>query len=150
MAAPDAWTIMVNKTGPSRDVPTRTFGVLTAGFNVTKEISLWHGTAERARERRTHLIVFSGGIPHSSQLYEDKRNILFNFAGLPNLDGLLVWANILSLPAEAMSVVDEARRSRPTPGQIQLTLGSCSSGERAGRLARPPPLSAIFDLIRPG
>ena len=73
-----------------------TIGILTARLNGPTEINLWHGVADRALERHINLIFFSGGIPHSPLPYESQKNILFNFAGQPNVDGLLIWANILS------------------------------------------------------
>jgi signal transduction histidine kinase/DNA-binding LacI/PurR family transcriptional regulator/AraC-like DNA-binding protein len=73
-----------------------TIGMLTARLNGPTEINLWHGVADRAVERNVNLICFSGGIPRWPQQYEAQKNILFNIAGQPNVDGLLIWANILS------------------------------------------------------
>jgi signal transduction histidine kinase/DNA-binding LacI/PurR family transcriptional regulator/AraC-like DNA-binding protein len=70
--------------------------MLTARLNGPNEINLWHGVADRAAERNVNLICFSGGIPHWQQQFEAQKNILFKIAGQPNVDGLLVWANILS------------------------------------------------------
>jgi signal transduction histidine kinase/DNA-binding LacI/PurR family transcriptional regulator/AraC-like DNA-binding protein len=70
--------------------------MLTARLNGPTEINLWHGVADRVVERNVNLICFSGGIPRWPQQYESQKNILFNFAGQPNVDGLLIWANILS------------------------------------------------------
>lgn len=70
--------------------------MLTASLSGPTEIHLWHGVADRARERDVNLICFSGGIPHWMQQYESQKNILFNIAGQPNVNGLLIWANILS------------------------------------------------------
>jgi signal transduction histidine kinase/DNA-binding LacI/PurR family transcriptional regulator/AraC-like DNA-binding protein len=70
--------------------------MLTARLNGPTEINIWHGVADRAVERNVNLICFSGGIPRLQQQYESQKNILFNIAGLPNVDGLLIWANILS------------------------------------------------------
>lgn len=70
--------------------------MLTARLNGPTEINLWHGVADRAAERNVNLICFSGGIPHWQQQYEAQKNILFKVAGQPSVDGLLIWANILS------------------------------------------------------
>ena len=70
--------------------------MLTARLNGPTEINLWHGVADRAAERNVNLICFSGGIPHWPQQYEAQKNILFNIAGQPNVDGILIWANILN------------------------------------------------------
>ncbi len=73
-----------------------TIGMLTARLNGPTEINLWHGVADRIVERNVNLICFSGGIPRLPQQYESQKNILFDFAGQSNVDGLLIWANILS------------------------------------------------------
>jgi phosphoserine phosphatase RsbU/P len=70
--------------------------MLTARLNGPTEINLWHGVADRDVERNVNLICFSGGIPRWPQQYESQKNILFNIAGQPNVDGLLIWTNILS------------------------------------------------------
>jgi signal transduction histidine kinase/DNA-binding LacI/PurR family transcriptional regulator/AraC-like DNA-binding protein len=80
----------------SHSSPLLTIGMLTAQLNGPNEINLWHGVADRAAERNVNLICFSGGIPHWQQQYEAQKNILFKFAGQHNVDGLLIWANILS------------------------------------------------------
>jgi len=81
---------------PPRFSRPLTIGMLTAWLNGPTEINLWHGVADRALERNVNLICFSGGIPHWHQQYEAQKNILFDIAGQPNIDGLLIWANILS------------------------------------------------------
>src|SRR5512146_1128502 len=73
-----------------------TIGMLTARLNGPTEIHLWHGVADRAAERNVNLICFSGGIPRWPQQYEAQKNILFNFVSRQSVDGLLIWANILS------------------------------------------------------
>ena len=73
-----------------------TIGMLTARLNGPTEINLWHGVADRVVERDVNLICFSGGIPRWSQQYESQKNILYDIAGQANVDGLLIWANILS------------------------------------------------------
>jgi signal transduction histidine kinase/DNA-binding LacI/PurR family transcriptional regulator/AraC-like DNA-binding protein len=80
-------------TYPSRPL---TIGMLTARLDGPTEINLWHGVAERAAERNVNLICFSGGIPRWPQQYEAQKNILFNFVSQQSIDGLLIWANILS------------------------------------------------------
>ncbi|HEY3432088.1 MAG TPA: substrate-binding domain-containing protein, partial [Rhodocyclaceae bacterium] len=70
--------------------------MLTAWLKGPTEIHLWHGVADRAQERDVNLICFSGGIPHWHQQFEAQKNILFDLAGEYNVNGLLVWANILS------------------------------------------------------
>jgi len=73
-----------------------TLGMLTARLNGPTEINLWHGVADRAAERNVNLICFAGGIPRLPQQYEAQKNILFNFISQQSVDGLLIWANILS------------------------------------------------------
>jgi signal transduction histidine kinase/DNA-binding LacI/PurR family transcriptional regulator/AraC-like DNA-binding protein len=97
------------------DTPPYTIGILTARLNGPNEINLWHGVAERAKERNINLIFFSGGIPHWSQLYEAQRNILFNFAGQPNVDGLMVWANILNHTLDPTGLKNFCQRYSPLP-----------------------------------
>jgi signal transduction histidine kinase/DNA-binding LacI/PurR family transcriptional regulator/AraC-like DNA-binding protein len=73
-----------------------TIGMLTARLNGPTELNLWHGVAERAAQRNVNLICFSGGIPGAQQQFEAQKNVLYNIAGSLNVDGLLIWANILS------------------------------------------------------
>ncbi|TRZ52943.1 helix-turn-helix domain-containing protein [bacterium] len=87
--------MILNASSSSSSHPI-TIGMLTARLNGPTEINLWHGVADRVVERNVNLICFSGGIPRWPQQYESQKNILFNIAGQPNVDGLLIWANILS------------------------------------------------------
>jgi hypothetical protein len=88
--------LMVLPTPLPRSSRPVTIGVLTAWLNGPTEINLWHGVADRALERNVNLICFSGGIPHWHEQYEAQKNILFNIPNRENVDGLLIWANILS------------------------------------------------------
>jgi signal transduction histidine kinase/DNA-binding LacI/PurR family transcriptional regulator/AraC-like DNA-binding protein len=88
--------MMASLTSRSPSPRPLTIGILTAWLDGPTEINLWHGVADRALERNVNLICFSGGIPHWHQQYEDQKNILFNFPCQENVDGLLIWANILS------------------------------------------------------
>ncbi len=85
-------------SSPNSSSSTRplTIGMLTARLNGPTEINLWHGVADRAAERNVNLICFAGGIPRLPQQYEAQKNILFNFISQQSVDGLLIWANILS------------------------------------------------------
>lgn len=87
---------MPNPSPVSRSSHPVTIGMLTARLSGPTEINLWHGVADGAEERKVNLICFSGGMPRGPQQYEAQKNILFNIAGQPNVDGLLVWANILN------------------------------------------------------
>ncbi len=89
--------------------------MLTAWLKGPTEINLWHGVADRARERDVNLICFSGGIPHWHQQFEAQKNILFDIAGQPNLNGLLVWANILSHTLDRSSMEAFCQRYAPLP-----------------------------------
>ena len=92
-----------------------TIGMLTAWLSGPTEINLWHGVADRAAERNINLICFSGGIPHWYQQYENQKNILFNIAGQPNVNGLLIWANILSHTLDHHSLEAFCLRYAPLP-----------------------------------
>ncbi len=92
-----------------------TIGMLTARLSGPTEINLWHGVADQARARNVNLICFSGGIPRSRQQYEEQKNILFNIAGEQNVDGLLVWANILSHTLDRSSLETFCQRYAPLP-----------------------------------
>src|SRR5438876_7873010 len=81
---------------PRRPSHRPDIGMLTAWLKGPTEINLWHGVADQAQARDVNLFCFSGGIPHWPVEYEAQKNILFNIAGQPNVDGLLIWANILS------------------------------------------------------
>jgi DNA-binding LacI/PurR family transcriptional regulator len=89
--------------------------MLTARLSGPTEINLWHGVADQARARNLNLICFSGGIPRSRQQYEEQKNIPFNLAGEQNVDGLLVWANILSHTLDRSSLETFCRRYAPLP-----------------------------------
>ncbi len=113
-----------------------TIGILTSWLNGPTEINLWHGVADRALERNVNLICFSGGIPHWHQQYEAQKNILFNFAGQHNIDGLLIWANILSHTLDRSSLEDFCLRYAPLPvismGMILPSIPSIQIDMREG------------------
>src|SRR5512133_3636568 len=92
-----------------------TVGVLTAWLSGPTEINLWHGVADRAQERDVHLICFSGGFPSARQPYESQTNILYQIAGPQNVDGLLVWANILSHTLDPQGLQSFCRQYAPLP-----------------------------------
>src|SRR5258706_4726076 len=113
-----------------------TIGILTSWLNGPTEINLWHGVADRALERNVNLICFSGGIPHWHQQYEAQKNILFNFAGQHNIDGLLIWANILSHTLDRNSLEAFCLRYAPLPiismGMILPSIASIQIDMREG------------------
>src|SRR6476661_31738 len=102
-------------TPSSRFSRPLTIGVLTAWLNGPTEINLWHGVAYRALERNVNLICFSGGIPHWHEQYEAQKNILFNIPNGENVDGLLIWANILSHTLDRNSLESFCLGYRPLP-----------------------------------
>jgi signal transduction histidine kinase/DNA-binding LacI/PurR family transcriptional regulator/AraC-like DNA-binding protein len=104
-------------TPPKLDPPHSRFiiGMLTAGLKGPAQIDLWHGVADRAQERDANLICFSGGIPHWHQEFEEQKNILFNLAGKENVDGLLIWANILSHTLDRSGLEAFCRQYTPLP-----------------------------------
>ena len=102
-------------TPPSRFSRPLTIGVLTAWLNGPTEINLWHGVADRALERNVNLICFSGGIPHWHEQYEAQKNILFNIPNTENVDGLLIWANILSHTLDRSGLEAFCLRYAPLP-----------------------------------
>ena len=89
--------------------------MLTARLSGPTEIDLWHAVADRAEERNVNLVCFSGGIPRWPQQYEAQKNILFNIAGQPNVDGLLIWANILSHTLDPTGLEEFCQRYHPIP-----------------------------------
>ena len=103
------------KSSAQKKAPQYSIGILTARLNGPVEINLWHGVAERAHERNVNIFFFSGGIPRWNQLYESQRNILFDIAGQPNVDGLLVWTNILSLTLDRAALLEFCQRYAPLP-----------------------------------
>jgi signal transduction histidine kinase/DNA-binding LacI/PurR family transcriptional regulator/AraC-like DNA-binding protein len=113
-----------------------TIGMLTARLSGPTEINLWHGVADQARARGANLICFSGGIPRSRQEYEEQKNILFNMAGKHNVDGLLVWANILSHTLDRSSLETFCQRYAPLPmismGVVMPAIPSIRIDMRAG------------------
>jgi len=100
---------------PSRSSQPYTIGMLTARLNGPTEINLWHGVADRAQEKNINLICFSGGIPHSQQQFEAQKNVLYNIAGQPNVNGLLIWANILSHTLDRSGLESFCQRYAPLP-----------------------------------
>ncbi len=106
---------MLLPTPPPRFSRPLTIGVLTAWLNGPTEINLWHGVADRALERNVNLICFSGGIPHWHEQYEAQKNILFNIPNTENVDGLLIWANILSHTLDRSSLEAFCLRYAPLP-----------------------------------
>src|SRR6266496_1916181 len=123
-------------THPSRFSHPLTIGVLTAWLNGPTETNLWHGVADRALERNINLICFSGGIPHWHEQYEAQKNILFNIPNRENVDGLLIWANILSHTLDRSSLEAFCLRYAPLPvismGMILPSIPSIQIDMRAG------------------
>src|SRR5258705_10382357 len=103
------------RTHPPRFSRPLTIGLLTAWLNGPTEINLWHGVADRALERNVNLICFSGGIPNWHEQYEAQKNILFNIPNTENVDGLLIWANILSHTLDRSSLEAFCWRYAPLP-----------------------------------
>jgi signal transduction histidine kinase/DNA-binding LacI/PurR family transcriptional regulator/AraC-like DNA-binding protein len=106
---------MILPSPSSRSSHLLTIGMLTARLNGPNEINLWHGVADRAAECYVNLICFSGGVPHWQQQYEAQKNILFKIAGQQNVDGLLVWANILSHTLDRTGMEGFCREYSPLP-----------------------------------
>ena len=102
----------ISSSRPSRPI---TIGMLTARLNGPTEIKMWHGVADRAEEKNINLVCFSGGIPHSQQQNETQKNVLYNIAGQQNVDGLLIWANILSHTLDRVSLEAFCLRYSPLP-----------------------------------
>ncbi len=100
---------------PSSNRSTTTIGVLTARLSGPTEINLWHGAANMALQRQINLVFFSGGIPHGAQPYETQKNILFNIAGQRNVDGLLLWTNILSHSPDRARLENFYQQYAPLP-----------------------------------
>jgi len=98
---------------PSPNPPT--IGMLTAALSGPTENALWQGVADQAWARKVNLICFSGGIPHWHQQFEDQKNILFEIAGKQNVNGLLIWANILSHTLDRSSLETFCLRYAPLP-----------------------------------
>ena len=93
----------------------KTIGMLTASLSGPNEINLWHGVADQALERNVNLVCFSGGIPYWQEQYEAQRNIVFNLPNAENVDGLLIWANILSHTLDRNSLKAFCMRYAPLP-----------------------------------
>jgi len=113
-----------------------TIGMLTARLDGPTEINLWHGVADRVVERNVNLICFSGGIPRWPQQFESQKNILFDIAGQPNVDGLLIWANILSHTLDPTSLEAFCQHFTPLPiismGMVLLSFPSIRIDMREG------------------
>jgi DNA-binding LacI/PurR family transcriptional regulator len=82
---------MALPTPPPRFSRSLTIGVLTAWFNGPTEINLWH------------------------EQYEAQKNILFKIPNTENVDGLLIWANILSHTLDRSSLEAFCLRYAPLP-----------------------------------
>jgi len=121
---------------PPRFTHPLTIGVLTAWLNGPTEINLWHGVADRAQERNVNLICFSGGIPNWHEQYEAQKNVLFNIPNAENVDGLLIWANILSHTLDRSGLEAFCSRYAPLPvismGMILPSMPSIQIDMRAG------------------
>ncbi len=92
-----------------------TIGMVTAWLKGPTEINLWHGVADRAQELNVNLICFSGGFPRWQQQFEAQNNILFNIPGQQNVNGLLIWANILSHSLDRSSLEAFCLHYAPLP-----------------------------------
>jgi signal transduction histidine kinase/DNA-binding LacI/PurR family transcriptional regulator/AraC-like DNA-binding protein len=100
---------------PRRPSHRPDIGMLTAWLKGPTEINLWHGVADQAQARDVNLFCFSGGIPHWPVEYEAQKNILFDIAGKQNVDGLLIWANILSHTLDRANLEAFCQRYAPLP-----------------------------------
>ena len=110
--------------------------MLTAWLKGPTEINLWHGVADQAQAREVNLFCFSGGIPHWPVEHEAQKNILFDIAGKQNVDGLLIWANILSHTLDRSSLEAFCQRYAPLPtismGMVLPAIPSIKIDMRAG------------------
>jgi signal transduction histidine kinase/DNA-binding LacI/PurR family transcriptional regulator/AraC-like DNA-binding protein len=103
------------KPTPGASHSSITIGMLTAWLSGPTELNLWHGVADRAQERNVNLICFSGGIPYWHEQYEAQRNIVFNLPNTENVDGLLIWANILNHTLDRNEMKAFCLRFSPLP-----------------------------------
>jgi signal transduction histidine kinase/DNA-binding LacI/PurR family transcriptional regulator/AraC-like DNA-binding protein len=104
-------TILTSSKSPHRP----TIGLITALLKGPTEINLWHGVADRSSERDVNLICFSGGIPNWPHGYESQHNILFNMASPQNVDGLVIWSNILSHTLDHEQIEQFCHNYAPLP-----------------------------------
>jgi signal transduction histidine kinase/DNA-binding LacI/PurR family transcriptional regulator/AraC-like DNA-binding protein len=113
-----------------------TIGLITALLKGPTEINLWHGVEDRSRERDVNLICFSGGIPNWPYEYESRKNILFEMAGIQNVNGLLIWSNILSHTLDKREIDLFCRKYIPLPvinmGMLLQEVASIYFDMRAG------------------
>lgn len=92
-----------------------TIGLLTYGAGDPNNSAIWAGAADAAQTGGADLICFPGRPIHSRREFEAQANILYEIAGHPNVDGLVIWLAGIShwiTPEESAAFV---RQLQPLP-----------------------------------
>ncbi|MBN1889563.1 MAG: substrate-binding domain-containing protein, partial [Thermoflexales bacterium] len=102
-----------------------TIGFLGYGPSDPLNAVVWAGIADVARERGINLIFFPGNPLQSRRGFEAQANVLYELLSSERLDGLVLWAGILSHHAGAEAVERLCERYRALP---MVSIGELLTG----------------------
>lgn len=93
----------------------RSIGVLTDWFNSQCHASIIHGAFACAREKGVDIFCFEGGAINSNRDYEAQRNMIYDYVGEENVDGLVVLSAIIGHFSTREQVAEFCRKFGDLP-----------------------------------
>lgn len=106
----------MKKGSTSQQVRKRlTIGFLIDWLDDTYQQTIISGMSAKAEELDINLFIYEGGAIRSGRRYESSRNIIYDFAGGHNLDGLTILAGAIGHFADRTIIEDFCSRYLPMP-----------------------------------
>lgn len=93
----------------------RTLGLLVDGLKELYQNAVFTAVANAASEYDVNLVCFAGGILDSPELFWSQRNLLYDFVGSHNLDGLIITAGTMGNLIGPDNLTRYLERYRPLP-----------------------------------
>lgn len=95
--------------------PRRTLGLLVDWLRDLYQNSLFIAIAKAAEEYDTNLLCMTGGILESPDAFWSQRNVLYEFVGPQNVDGLIITAGTMGNLIGPERLTQYLERYRPLP-----------------------------------
>jgi len=126
--------------------PTKTIGFLVDWLDGAYQSQILAGVRDAARDRRVHLLCFSGGILGNEQRGGGRRNATFDLVGPENVDGIILLSGSIGNQVGAERLLVYCERFRDLPRvSVALELAGMASILVDNRTGLE---SAISHLIR--
>jgi HD-GYP domain-containing protein (c-di-GMP phosphodiesterase class II)/DNA-binding LacI/PurR family transcriptional regulator len=97
------------------DAKRATIGFFVDWLDDAYQQRVMKGILSRAQERDVNVLIFEGGSIHSTRKSESNRNIIYEFAGRHNLDGVIVLTGAIGHFATRQQIVDFCTHYLPLP-----------------------------------